>query len=261
MAQRRKRQRGVSWELLGIVALLGVFMVGVLIWLASPSARGGIEAPDFSSVNLSDAGPQAEPAATGTVADVSEPVAETAPAIPTGTTEDGRPFVGNADAPVTIYEFADFQCPHCKAYTVEDSKAIKTDFVARGTARIVFVNFPFLGDESRLAARAALCASEQGNFWDYHDWLFHNQATVSNSGGFSRDRLVQIAEGVGLDTAAFDTCLDDTAMADKVKADQDLGTQYGVNSTPSFLIDDQLLAGPALPTLREAIEKAAAAKE
>lgn len=233
MAQRRGRQKGVSWELIGIVTVLGVFMVGILFWLA----QGGTDTPV--------AGPTV-------IARNPEPDVT----LEAGMTDDGRPYLGKADAPVTIYEFADFQCPHCKAFSLEESKAIKTDYVAKGVAKLVWVNFPFMGDESIQAARAGFCAAEQGKFWEMHDWLFANQPLASNSGGFARARLEQMAADAGLDAEAFSTCFDDSAIAERVQADREMGDEAGVDSTPSFMIGDELLKGATPQTLREAIDKA-----
>jgi len=260
MAQKQRKQRGVSWELVGIVALLAIFGVGILIWAAT--SAGGISPPEFSSLNPAT-GPVKEPAGTGTPGSEIEQADDAAPAaeLPAGVTEDGRPYLGSADAKVTIYEFADFQCPHCKQFTVEDSKEIKLDYLATGKAKLVFVNFPFLGDESVQSAQAAVCANEQGKFWGMHDWLFANQALVENNGGFSRNRLRQMAEGLGLDTTVFDTCMDDPATKERVIKDRDYGGKLGVDATPSFLIDDNLLKGPKMESLREGIDKAVAAAQ
>jgi protein-disulfide isomerase len=263
MAQKNKKRGGISWELVGIVGLLAVFGIGILVW-ASGGDSGAIAEPKISSLRPDAAGEPAEAAPVtegGTVVAVGQDTAPAGIERPSGVDEDGRPYIGKEDAPVTVYEFADFQCPHCKAFTMDDAPVIKADYVDKGVVKLVFVNFPFMGDESNQAARAALCGSEQGKFWDMHDWLFANQAELSNTGGFSRDRLSEIAESAGLDVEAFNACLVDPAIIDRAKADRDFGGQVGVDSTPSFLINEQLLAGPTLLSLREAIDQAAAAKE
>lgn len=259
MAQKNKKRGGISWELVGIVGLLAVFGIGFLVW-ASGGDSGAIAEPTVRSL-LPAAAVAGELAGEGTPVAGGQDAAPTGIERPSGVDEDGRPYIGKEDAPVTVYEFADFQCPHCKAFTLDDAPVIKADYVDKGVVKLVFVNFPFMGDESNQAARAALCGSEQGKFWDMHDWLFANQAELSNTGGFSRDRLGEIAENAGLDVEAFKACLEDPAIIDRAKADRDFGGQVGVDSTPSFLINEQLLAGPNLLSLREAIDQAAAAKE
>jgi protein-disulfide isomerase len=182
-------------------------------------------------------------------------------AMPSGLTEEGRPYIGQPDALVTFYEFADFQCPHCKAYTVGPAKDIKQEYVANGKARVVFVNFAFLGDESTAAARAGHCAAQQGKFWEMHDWLFANQGATPNTGAFGHSRLVEFAENLGLDRNAFDTCMIDPATADFVQADKDFGVSKSVNSTPSFLVGETLIPGGSdkeIADLRTALNNASA---
>lgn len=242
MSNKARRKRGVSWEMIGLLAVLAVFGVGAVYWLALPSGQGELKAPDFGT---------AEPVAGG---------AESGTAIPSGMTEDGRPYLGPADAPVTFYEFADFQCPHCRAYTTGPAKEINRDYVASGKAKLVFVNFAFLGDESTAAARAAHCAAEQGKFWPMHDWLYANQGTTANTGAFNHGKLLELAEKSGLDRNAFETCLNDPATAEFVQADKDFGVAKSVNSTPSFLVGERLIAGGAeknIEDLRTALDNAA----
>ncbi len=257
MAQKRRKGRGVSWELVGIIALLMLFMGGIMWWIVVSSGVGGVTAPEFSSLRPETA-PTGEPAESGTPAAESP---DAGPERPAGVDKDGRPYLGQDNAKVVVYEFADFQCPHCKQFTIEDAPVIKNDYVDKGAIKLVFVNFPFMGDESNQAARAALCASEQGKFWDMHDWLFANQALAKDSGGFSRDRLKEIATSAGLDGTVFEACLGDPAILERVKKDREYANGLGVESTPSFLIGKQLLAGPSLVTLREAIDQAVAAAE
>jgi protein-disulfide isomerase len=176
--------------------------------------------------------------------------------IETGSTDDGRPYMGNADAPVTIFEFADFQCPHCRDYSRGAGEEVKRDLIETGKARLVWVNFPILGDESEQAAKAALCAHEQDQFWTYHDWLFANQSIQRNSGAFSEERLLEMAGLIdGIDAAAFATCMSDSATAEKVQADQTFGTENAVSQTPSFLVGDQVVGG-SLNEITQAVSAA-----
>lgn len=237
MAQRRKQKGGISWELLGIVAVLAVFLVGFIFWAALPEDR--IVDPDFSSLDPTFKG-EGEPAAT----------------IATGIDDDGRAYLGDPTAPVTFYEFADFQCPHCREFTTGVAKDIKADYLATGRAKMVWVNTAFLGAESEDAAIAAYCAGEQGQFWPFHDYLFKNQPALYNQGGFSRDRLLEMADRVGIDRATFQDCLGDPAMIDRLKADRELASESGIDSTPSFLIGDQVVVGSDGLKLRETLDAA-----
>ena len=228
----RRKKGGVSWELVGIVAILGIFVVGGIYWVAQSGSGGdALVAPMYFAV------------------DPDSP-------IETGSTDDGRPYMGQADAPVTIYEFADFQCPHCRDYSRGAGEEVKRDLIESGKARLVWVNFPILGDESVQAAKAALCAHEQDQFWTFHDWLFANQSVQRNSGAFSEERLLQIAALIdGLDAAEFETCMSDSAIAERVQADQAMGTENAVSQTPSFLVGDQVVGG-SLSEITQAVTAA-----
>ena len=107
-------------------------------------------------------------------------------------TGDGR-VLGDANAPVTVVEYADFQCPVCKRAETSIISQIEKDYVQQGKVKIEFRMFPFLGQESFNAAQAAEAAREQGKFWEYHDALFNAQGR-ENSGTFTYEKLVALAQ-------------------------------------------------------------------
>lgn len=234
MAKPAPRKKGVSWELIGVFVLLAIFLVGGLIWA---TAEKPTTAPAFSSESAAD-------------------VAGVGDTIPSGVTADGKPYLGYPQATVTITEFADFQCPHCKAYTMESASEIKKNYVANGKAKIVFMNFAVLGDESLTAAKAAVCATEQGKFWKMHDYLYANQPAISNQGAFNQDNLLAIGEKVGLDKKKMETCMNNEATAKRVQAEKDFGVSKSVDATPSFLIGDVKVAGGDVAKIREALDHA-----
>lgn len=232
MSRREAGKNKLSWEIIGMAAILAVFGVGFLIFLlASPNA---LKEPDFSSI----LGPDGQEIATSVDA-------------------DGRSVLGDPDAPVTVYEFADFQCPHCQSYTLTQSKAVKDEFVATGIAKIVWVNAPFGGVESEAAAKAGFCAGEQGKFWPMHDWLFFNQPKLRNDGGFSDARLTEFANRIGLDEAGFSACLKDPAIQDRLDADDKLLAAKGVSSTPTFIIGERKVEGADGEQLKKVIQETA----
>ena len=96
--------------------------------------------------------------------------------------------MGKSDAPVTVIEFADFQCPFCERFYKDAEKGIIENYVKSGKVKFVFRNYAFLGPESNIAAEGAYCANEQGKFWEYHNFLFDNQGP-ENSGTFSKENL------------------------------------------------------------------------
>jgi protein-disulfide isomerase len=144
--------------------------------------------------------------------------------------------LGAANAPVTLVEFSDFQCPFCLR-AVPTLKRIKE--VYGDKVRLVWKDYPLtnIHPEAFKAAEAGNCAREQGKFWEYHDRLFDNQQALYP------DSLKQYAVAVGLDAAKFNQCLDSSKYSGRVQAHVDLGSQLGVNSTPSVFINGRQVTG------------------
>ena len=183
----------------------------------------------------------------------AQPTATTAAVVTAGKTE------GDAAAPVTIDEWADFQCPACRALTLGVARQLDDTFVSNGTVRLVWHNLAFLGQESVWAAAAADCAGEQGHFWDYHDKLYAEQAG-ENRGAFRKDNLKRFAASLGLDQPAFNACLDSDRYTAAVKAETDAGKDQGVRSTPTLFVNKQKIEGvPRFEQLRDLILAQAAA--
>jgi len=147
---------------------------------------------------------------------------------------DDDPSIGPEDAPITIVEFSDFQCPFC-ARAKPTIKQILENYGEQ--VRLVYRDFPILGPQAQKAAEAAECADEQGKFWQYHDLLFANQQALDDS------NLKQYAKDLGLDTAQFNDCLDSGKMAQEVEKDFRDGQNYGVRGTPAFFINGILVSG------------------
>jgi protein-disulfide isomerase len=153
------------------------------------------------------------------------------------TVETGNaPAKGPTAAPVQIVEFSDFQCPFC-------SRVVPTlDQVAKNygeKVRIQFRQFPLhsIHPLAQKAAEAALCAHEQGKFWEMHDAMFLDQKSLAV------EQLKEKAGKLGLDAAQFASCLDSGKTAPQVQADLDLGMKVGVNSTPALFINGRLISG------------------
>jgi protein-disulfide isomerase len=152
------------------------------------------------------------------------------------------PAKGPQAAAVTLVEFSDFQCPACRS-VAPAIQQIQDNYGDR--VRVVFRQFPLrsIHPQAQKAAEAALCASDQGRFWEMHDALFANQ------GQLGVDQLKARAAELELDTARFDRCLDSNAQQAKVDADLEAGRQLGVGSTPSLFINGRpltLMQSPAL---------------
>jgi len=156
----------------------------------------------------------------------------------TSVSTDNEPVIGNLNAPVTIIEFSDFQCPFCAKYETQTFPQLKKDYIDPGKAKIVFKNFPLPFHQfAEKAAEAGECAFEQGKFWEYKEKLFENQQALSV------DDLKKYAKDLGLDTGQFNNCLDSGKFAAEVQDDLKSGQEAGVEGTPSFLINGQLLVG------------------
>lgn len=153
-----------------------------------------------------------------------------------------RHFKGDAQAPVTIIEFSDFQCPFCGRFATDAGHQIDEAYVNNGLVRFGYWHVAFLGPESQWAAEASECAAEQDRFWEYHDYLFEHQSG-ENQGAFNKDQLKTFAAVLELDTSAFDECLDSGRYTDIINTDTNQARSIGATSTPAFLINGQPVVG------------------
>jgi protein-disulfide isomerase len=149
---------------------------------------------------------------------------------------DGFPSKGPEDAPVTIVEFSDFQCPYCLMFhnTLQQMQEKYGDQV-----RLVYRQFPLssIHPQANDAAQASLCADEQGKFWDLHDAMFANQRALG------RDQLKETARTLNLNGPVFDECLESGKYADAVAADVRAGQAVGVQGTPASFINGRFVSG------------------
>ena len=168
-----------------------------------------------------------------------QPAADTAGDQRVNVSTDGDPSIGPADAPITIVEFSDYQCPYCQAWYQQTFDQLMANYPDK--IRFVYRDLPLPGHpESLPAAEAANCAGEQGAYWKFHNDLFSGQYSLG------RAAYEQYASDLGLDTAAFTACLDDHRYQAEVKADYADAVRIGLNGTPSFVINGRILVG-ALP--------------
>ncbi len=158
-------------------------------------------------------------------------------------TAQGR-VLGDPQAPILIEVYADFQCFACAAFGQSTEQLLMRNYVATGKARLAFRQFPFLGAESFRAADASLCADAQGRFWDYHDILFANLSGV-NQGAFTDRRLIAFAEILGLDMEPFRTCFDASLHRDEISAEIQAGKALGIDSTPTIVVNGQIVRAAA----------------
>lgn len=156
--------------------------------------------------------------------------------------EGDAPFLGNPDAPVTVVEFADFQCPFCGRFHATAAKQIIDTYVKTGKVKLVYRDFAFLGEESGWAAEAAHCAGDQGKFWEYHDYLYEHQAG-ENAGAFTKENLKRFAAMLGLATSQFASCLDSGTYTQRVKDNTAAGQRAGTTGTPTTFINGRVVSG------------------
>ncbi len=146
--------------------------------------------------------------------------------------------MGSLDAPVTMIEYADFECPFCARYFDQTFGLIKENYIDTGLVRYEFRHFPLSFHlEAENAALASECAAEQGEFWEYHDLLFENQEYLS------RASYIEWAGELGLDVGDFTSCYDSERYLDLVEDDFDGGQAIGVQGTPAFFVDGEQIAG------------------
>lgn len=145
---------------------------------------------------------------------------------------------GDPDAPVTIVEFGDYQCPGCGYFALSVKPQIDGTLVESGRAKFVFYDYPIISihANSFLAARSARCADEQGKFWEYHETLFRNQARWAGA-TMPTSAFEDYAGEVGADEGAFRSCLNSDKYADVISANMELAARMGVSGTPTILIN------------------------
>jgi protein-disulfide isomerase len=164
-----------------------------------------------------------------------------APADPTTATVsvDDDPVLGQANAPVTIVEFSDYECPFCKRHFEQTYSQLKTNYIDTGKVKLVFRDLP-LSFHDPLATKQAIaanCAREQGNdetYFKMHDEIF--KTTSSNGSGMTMDQLYGLAGTVGIDQAAFKSCIDADKYKEEVTKDLADANSAGASGTPSFVI-------------------------
>ena len=166
--------------------------------------------------------------------------------LPVVVSADNSPFIGPANASVTVIEFFDFQCPACRAAEptikqIRENYKDKVKFVAR--------NFPLSQHEfAEKASEASECAFEQNKYWEYHDLLMEGNLDIVS--------LKQYAKDLGLNTTQFDNCLDSGKYFSQIQKDFQDGISYGVQGTPTFFVNGKQISLTSYSDLQRAIESA-----
>lgn len=241
MAVHEEKKNYVTYILIGLLVVAS-FVIGTLYTKVQVLEKGGGSGTNTAAT---PANPSNPPRAELTIA-------------------NDDPILGDKNAKLAVYIFEDFQCPFCGAFSglnpemVQNMKSrdasweaavtgIKDNYIKNGSVKLIWKDYPFLGQESIWAGAAARCAQEQNKFWEFHDYLFSHQKG-ENQGQFSKDNLKKFAAELKLNTKAFNDCFDADKYAAKMQEALAYGQSVGVNGTPAtFVNNNQNLISGAAP--------------
>lgn len=222
----RKRRPAMG---IAVAVLLVLAVIAATIWLTRPGSG-----PDVAELPVAPEGAEPFPAAVDQVG-VS---------------------LGEADAPVVVREFADYQCPACATFASVADR-IKEEYVESGQVRFVYFDFPLedIHDNAMLAAQAARCAGDQNAYWAMHDRLFAQQSEWSGHGE-AQDVFVRYAEELGLNPQRLERCLETELHREAVEESQALAQRFQVRATPTVLVDNIVMSGAQTwPRMKAVIER------
>ena len=166
---------------------------------------------------------------------------------------------GDSAAPVWVIDISDFQCPYCAEWQRNTHEALRAEYVRTGKVKLAFVNFPLEQHRHAMAAsRAAMCAGAQGRFWPVHDAIFETQQRWAAAPD-AAPLFESIARTAGVRIDEWRGCFSSDVMDPLIEADRDRALAAGVNSTPTFIISQQLMRGAApIEEFRRLIDSALA---
>ena len=227
-------KRSHFYSALSVLTFLAGILVGYVVWGTELLQGLGLNSPTASQVE----GPVVE-----------APVTAEAQYIRYDIPTEGYYSRGPADAPITIVEFSDYQCPFCRRWHDEVSRDLFAAYP--GQIRLVYRNLPLtsIHPDAFSAAEAAMCAGEQGVYWDYHDKLFGGE--LLGTGVY-----LQYAKDLSLDLTSFEACIKDQKYQAEIQADSDFALNLGVRSTPTFFINGLAIVGAQpLDVFKQVIDK------
>jgi protein-disulfide isomerase len=171
---------------------------------------------------------------------VQQPTQPSAPTLVMVSLDDD-PVLGSKDAPVTIVEFSDFQCPFCSRFYHDTLSQIEQNYIETGKVKIVYRDYPLSFHQNAKAAHiASECADEQNKFWSYHDVLFEKQTQwQSLAADAATQEFLAYAEELGLEKDSFESCLGSSQAEQEVTKDFTDGSRYGTTGTPTFFIGNE----------------------
>jgi protein-disulfide isomerase len=227
-------KRSHFYAVLTVLAFAAGVLLGYVVWGMGSAGTSALSA-------------QAGPQTSGSI--VEAPVTQqpqfTRYDIPT----DNFYALGPADAPITIVEFSDYECPFCRRWHAEVYKPLLAAYP--GKIRLVYRNLPLtsIHPDALAAAEAAMCAGEQDVYWKYHDKLFSSES-LGNS------VYLQYAQDLGLNMSTFEACLSNHKYQKAIKTDSDFAINLGISSTPTFFINGLAVVGAQpLDVFKQVIQK------
>ena len=175
------------------------------------------------------------------------------------TAADKGRIAGDSAAKTWVIIASDFQCPFCRQWHSESYKQFFDEYVRTGKVKVAYINFPLGQHQNAVpSAQAAMCASAQNKFWQFHDALFDTQDKWENMSE-PRPVLDSIARAVGVNFEEWSKCVDTDKMLPLIFGDRDRAAAAGVQSTPSFLVGGQVIAGAVpLSDLKPVVDSAIA---
>jgi protein-disulfide isomerase len=228
------------------------FGAALLSTLVISSCSPSASPPPAGSAAGSSTASAASAASAAAAAPASQNAAQPDPIV---TAADKGRIEGDASAKTWLIVASDFQCPFCKQWHDESYKAVVDEYVRPGKIKVAYVNFPLAQHRNAMpTAEAAMCASAQGKFWQYHEALFATQHQWEELPSPAAV-LDSIAGAVGVDKAAWRQCVQSEKMKALILADRDRVAAAGVQSTPTFLIGDRVILGAQpIGVLRAALD-------
>ncbi len=224
-------KRSHLYAVLTVLAFAVGVLVGYVVWGFGTTGRGAQTA--------------AQP--SGEIAEA--PVTQEPQFVRYDIPSDGFPSLGPADAPITIVEFSDYQCPFCRRWHDEVYESLLAAYP--GQIKMVYRHLPLtsIHPDAFGAAEAAMCANEQDAFWPYHEKLFSSDSLGS-------DVYSQYAQDLNLNLATFESCMTEHKYKAAIEADSDFAVNLGVRSTPTFFINGLAIVGAQpLDVFKQVIDK------
>lgn len=224
---RAKQKRQDTWVIV-LISVVALAIIGLIVFANLPKTTANV-------------GTATNPAATVDTTD--KPM------------QDGL-SMGDPNAPVKVVEFADFVCPYCQLYWKQLEPTIISQYIATNKVYYTYTPMAFLGQESVIAAEAALCANDQGKFWQYRDYVLSHY-TGENVGDYTQDSLTQFAKALNLDMDKFSACLTSGEKQQEITDANTYASGQGVNYTPAFMVNGKVYSSS---DMQQAIEDALAGK-